>query len=559
MSSDKYLFIDIGSAETKIIEASVQHGKITLLKAAEMPDMSLFISSSSIIKSVEGFCYSLKKTLEDNLIKTRRAFICSSILGLHISDISSEFKNYKECLAQFKKKYNRTTKPTLACDWQFMGEIVADNSIISKLLCTSGPINIVENFLLAMHNIAGVIPISLESSFTAQANLQTLFSASFDLPSIAVIELGRQQVLCQYFKNGAFAHQTALKPDILKLGVDISEHFNLPLPKAQYLLHEAGIKEDLCMPYASAEGFSAEEYCNFIEDYLKNLLEDIQNNILNVASAKQLENVRVIFTGGLLDIPGISDFIRRHYSFTPYEIMEIPTRLDSRNFSISNKLNCALNAKYSNCVGMLLKSFNSIHTTNIIPKDLMLIDFGKVAGAFTKIASLLFAAGIVLSIGFGFMPLVKSIQKQGIHESLNEAVMIQDTLALKVQDYETYLTNIQSINKSLTPFLKYLARCETDNLRIASVDTENILGAQVSSNKDKSIVENLAGQSPLSALVLRGYAKTSNDITYFYNTLQNSQAIGSVSITGIREVSLSNQDKIFIFEMKLEVVPDAQI
>ena len=151
MKPDKYLFLDIGSAETKILEAEIINGKIVLLKTAVMQDMSLYQSDSHVIRGVEGFCLSLKKALQDADIRTRKAIVCSSILGLQTKDISEEFKNCKDCSNRFSRTYGKAVDPTSTCDWQFMGEYITDRNISHKLVMTTGYINIVENFLLAMH------------------------------------------------------------------------------------------------------------------------------------------------------------------------------------------------------------------------------------------------------------------------------------------------------------------------------------------------------------------------------------------------------------------------
>ena len=70
MQTGKYVFLDIGKGETKIAEAIIKSHSVTILKTAEMRDMSLFVSDTGIIKHIDGFCASLKKTLEDAEIKT---------------------------------------------------------------------------------------------------------------------------------------------------------------------------------------------------------------------------------------------------------------------------------------------------------------------------------------------------------------------------------------------------------------------------------------------------------------------------------------------------------
>ena len=93
MQTGKYVFLDIGKGETKIAEAIIKSHSVTILKTAEMRDMSLFVSDTGIIKHIDGFCASLKKTLEDAEIKTTNVIICSSILKIDTRDISEDRKS----------------------------------------------------------------------------------------------------------------------------------------------------------------------------------------------------------------------------------------------------------------------------------------------------------------------------------------------------------------------------------------------------------------------------------------------------------------------------------
>ena len=62
MKAGKYVFIDIGCAETKIIEANVQQRCITLLKSAEMRDMSQFVSDTHTIVCILLYAFNSSDT-----------------------------------------------------------------------------------------------------------------------------------------------------------------------------------------------------------------------------------------------------------------------------------------------------------------------------------------------------------------------------------------------------------------------------------------------------------------------------------------------------------------
>ena len=118
-----------------------------------------------------------------------------------------------------------------------------------------------------------------------------------------------------------------------------------------------------------------------------------------------------------------------------------------------------------------------------------------------------------------------------------------------------YVDNLKNINSTLTPFINFLQTCESETLKIATVDTANILDVTVTQNNSETTES--AVVNPLEHIIIRGYAKTSNDITDFYSKLSNNDSIISVNMNGIREINMNTgsgaPDFISIFEMEVQV------
>lgn len=560
MQAGKYLFLDIGSAETKIVEANVKAHNITILKSAEMRDMSLSVSESGVIRAVEGFCMSLKKTLADAGITTTNAIVCSSILDITNREITSEFHNDKECSTKFEEAYGRSTDFSKINDWQSMGEIVYEKSIDNRLYMSTGRLIILKSFIEAMRTIVGINVIELESSFTAQVNIQSLFAATFDLPSIALFDLGNKKVHSQYFKHGTFIANQDFSSDILDIGNILSKKFDVPYPKMMNLLYNIGVVDDSAMRSKLATaGIEPDSYYTAVNELLATLITDFQKQIASVATTKKLENIQLILTGGISAMPGLVDALKKAYTFTPCSILTIDSTYVTKHMKIVNKLNRQLSAKYANCIGMMLKVGIAAHTVNLVPKELMVIDAGRVANVSMLAINVIAISVATFLAALTAFPVYQWINDKDIPGQYDDALLANASANASVKQLSEYISNIDSINNSLTPFMHFLNGCQNNDLTIATVDTANILDATVTitTDKEKDLTEPEEKSesliNPLEHVIIRGYATNSNSITKFYSELAGNSSVSSVNMNGIREIELSADEIIYIYEVEVGV------
>lgn len=557
MQTGKYIFLDIGRGETKVIEAIVKQHSLAVLKTAEMRDMSLFVSEKGTIKQIEGFCTSLKRTLAEADIKSTNVILCSSIFDFKHKDITDEFKTVKSCAAGFDKTYGRATDYSVINDWQYFGDQISAKEIKQVMYLVTGQINLLKSFVSAMRSIAGLAVVSIESSLTAESNLQYLYNASYDLPSVALVDLGKDTTHLQVYKNGTLVCFSDMDSNLYKMPVELAAKFELPLPKFMNLLYNIGLsdteKNRATLATASVD---PETYFSSVKDYCKQFSTDLQRSITSIAASKRLENVQVIFTGGYMTMPGLSDFIQTLYTLTPCTVLQIDSAYTTKTFKIINKTNHLLSAKYTTCLGLALKNLNSQHSINLLPRELMVVDSGKMlSGMLTVLCAGVIIAG-ASSVGFRVPDGIEYYNLSSDNTSLSNVDNEYARMQAECTKLGNYIENIKNINSTLTPFIDFLQTCESESLKIATVDTANILDIQIVKTEieDETVKTD---SNPLSHIIVRGYAKTSDDITTFYTKLSNNDSVISVNMNGIREVNLSvdkdEPDYISLFEMEVQV------
>lgn len=555
MQTGKYVFLDIGKGETKIAEAIIKSHSVTILKTAEMRDMSLFVSDTGIIKHIDGFCASLKKTLEDAEIKTTNVIICSSILKIDTRDISEEFKSIKICTANFDKTYGRAVDYAMIHDWYPLGETVTSKEIKQKIYLASGPIDLLKSFMSTLKSVVGLTVVGIEPTFTALSNIQFLYPSTYDLPSMTIIDLGRDETHVQIYKNRAIVHDTDLQMSIHTIAQSLAAKFDLPLPKMKNLIYNIGmIDNEKSRAQLATAAISPDEYFAAFDTCCTEIADSLQKLFVSLIS-KKLESVLVVFAGGLIDIPGLAEHLQKIYTFTPCNVLGFDTAYNTKALRILNKTNHSISSKFAGCIGLMLKNQNSQHSINLVPQELMVVDSGKVLS--NTLTGVCIVIGIVGAIIIG-MNIPGTIDFINLFNSRAEAEDILNKYAAAEAENNKltdYVDNLKNINSTLTPFINFLQTCESETLKIATVDTANILDVTVTQNNSETTES--AVVNPLEHIIIRGYAKTSNDITDFYSKLSNNDSIISVNMNGIREINMNTgsgaPDYISIFEMEVQV------
>lgn len=550
MLNGKYLFIDIGSSETKIVEAVVKQHNIIILKTAEMRDMHNNIDKNGLIHNVELYCLSLKNTIQNAGMKATSAIICSSIFGIQDKDITEQFNgSLKECNLQFNKEYGRTADYSLICDWQHMGDQIEKKTITQRINMSSGSVALLSSFVETFQTVLGVEVLSIESSSTAMTNLNVLFPHSFDMPSLILVDMGMNSMHFKVFKNNVFVSAVDLSYTNGNIYTALAKKFNLVESKVTNLAYNIGmLRTEQNESTLTAGTVNASKYYSFLEEYFSNIIKDIVGQTTSLQNIKNLEDTQVVFMGGLLSLPGVADYVLNSFRDFPRRVLSVESEYTAKVVKIQNKLNTALPTKFNTCIGLMLRNFNE-HAVNLVPKEFKLIDPTRWVQLLTKGTSMVLAGILSLLVVFNIIAVIGILTKIDVPDEITAEQSAVTDLNTRVAALKSYTKTLTSINNSLAPFTQFLSSCESSVLKIASVDTAGILAVTTDGETETANdVNNI-----FNGLVLRGYAATSNDVTTFYEKLKNYEYVSDLSMNGIKEIELSDNDIIYIFEMEVSI------
>lgn len=350
---NKVLYIDIGTRETKIVETMEAKGTIHILKTAEMRDMSGFVSSSGRLQSMEGFCKSLRKILDDKGITTTKTRVCSSCFEMQHKNISSDFCGYDDCAKQFATKYGSTL---MSCDWQYFGETIKNNAPVQQLFMTMCKRVLLKKFVECMNDLAGLKVLSVESDFTARANLSKLHKHDFETPTTCVVDVGVRDVNCQYFSNGALLATKKLHSALAGITNVVSSTFSVDQTTAIKMLYTVGVSKSLENGSTlAAVGINSNKYYELINKAVTEFVKVLQEDLCVAKIAYDSERICIVLSGGVLAIPGMTALIKdklKHYSLI---FAEVDTGCSTHKGQIVNSTGQKLSVKFGLCIGMMCR------------------------------------------------------------------------------------------------------------------------------------------------------------------------------------------------------------
>lgn len=361
------LYIDIGAKETKILEARVQGTRCVVYKTAEMRDMSDFVTEYGSIKSIDGFCRSLRKTLDDANIKSKDAIVSSSIFGIQHKNITKEFNNLNDCKARFSRKYGRASGTSVACDWQYYGELIRNTEVQQQERMAMCSATLVRDFVKNMKEVAGIRVLSVESPITANSNITSLYEYDYTMPSICIVDIGGTATRCQYFKNNVLMTTDYFNSSLSNLGESLAKRFDVSAPAMINAMYHIGMCTDgtRARSELAALGIKMTDYLAAVNEYISSFVAELTDRVTHTRKKYDMENIQVVISGGILSMQGMSDSISRYYKCSPCSFLTIDTVLTSSKAKVTNATDHLLSAKFGTCVGTMLRASN-IHPINLV-------------------------------------------------------------------------------------------------------------------------------------------------------------------------------------------------
>lgn len=402
MLTGNYIFLDIGAGETKIIEARLQQSGITVIKTAEMRDMSLFVSETGEIKQIEGFCQSLRQTLDEAKITTKKTIVGSSVFSTNCFDITAQYHTTKECLRNFKQDYAKAYGSKSVHTWHHFGDYKTDTATLSKMYHFSSPRELLLHFVREMQRI-GLNVISIEPALSMRSYLQVLYETSYDMPYTALVDLGKSVAHCEVYKDGILLDTSDVTSELFEIADILAGKFNMPLPKINNILYNVGLAESgYNDALLASEGIPSNEYYMWVKDAFVGFVNNLKEHLAEIRERLHATGLQVIFIGGYLNMPGAESWLSAVYTYTPRRVFGIGTDFVYDKIDIKNELNRDITPKFAGCIGLILRCLRTEHSANLCPKAVKKVKTETEDDAGSKFSKvmymLLYGGGLALAV-----------------------------------------------------------------------------------------------------------------------------------------------------------------
>lgn len=579
----RYLVIDIGQVETKILDAAVSSNSIRIFNAVDMRDMTPFVSKGSgMLSNLQGFCESLKLTLKAHNIKTNRVLLTSSILdiGTLWEDKSSkEQKNTKELDKYYQEQIGRATSNLTISDYKIYGAQPSETELKFKVMKQKGNLTLLKDLVHQFHEV-GLEIHNIESTTSASMNLNCLFRHTYDLPTIYVMDCGTS-ISVSTFKDGIFQTANKCTASICKMVNSLSEVLNIPAIKVKKYLYKIGVVQT---PGSEQELYNddidAELYFDIITKSVNETVELLKRQTSSLSDSRGLGNYRILMTGGLMDIPGLFPMIESLWTEVPITSLLIESRFMNKTFSINNQMDSYVGSKYSNCIGVLLGNQYD-KNINLLPIESRTVDTNTSAIALAQVGAALSCLSAVVFFGL----LVFSGYSWWCYRNVDTYLAEAKSQLISAQSldakYKTYIGILDEIDDVTFPLIEFISQYSGTSLRIASIDSEDMLkDPEVTPNSEDIeeetpevvIVDNDAAETTEEVvedivdkvtettdevlnvkhnIVIRGYATDSESITEFFNRLQEQDWISDLKMEGVKQITLNPDESFHIFEIHI--------
>ncbi len=576
--SGRYLILDIGQVETKIMDASISGSTITVHNTVDMRDMSPFVSiESHTLGNIKGFVASFKETMDSYKIRTKKVLVCSTILGIRMNTTQQSSKTYKDTkeLDKFyQEQLGRASSNLTISDYKLYGHEPDETELRYQIMTQKAGLMLITDFVSSMHD-AGYSVVHIEGSISAMANISQLFEHSYDLPTLFMVDMGSSITICA-FKNGVFHTSRSVHFSITNLVKDLSVELGQPPIKIKKYLYKIGaVRTTATENELYADDIDADVYFKIINQSALTSLDMIKKAIEERVLNKQLGHYQVQFMGGLMDIPGMFELFETSWTDVPIGQMKIESRFSTKTLAVVNKMNSYIDNKYATCIGVLLGNQFS-RNINLVPTEAITIDSNAAVVMFSQVVAGMCALAIAASVIFTGYYGVQKYYYRNVEDYLATTNSQIATLKRTDQRYKDYLEAIKDVDNVAQPLIDFITRYEDTNLCIASVDTPLMLvqnaveevpaenevestesaestttEGTTSTDTSTDTTEDTSENKTKQDLIIRGYATDSSSVTEFFNKLQAQEWVPDLAMNGVRQIQLNPNEVLYIFEITI--------
>ncbi|MEG2262791.1 MAG: hypothetical protein RSC68_00285 [Acinetobacter sp.] len=605
--SGKYVVLDIGHVECKIMEVNIAGSIVTVFKTAEMRDMSPFITASGTLMNFDGFVHSLKDTLVENGIHTVRLLILASTIGIKTQfeeQSSKQYKDSKELDKHYQETRGRQTSNISISDYQLYGSTPSESDITYRILISTCSQLYMLKDLLSVFQENKFQVCQLQSDATAIPNLAKFYHPTYDQPTLVLIDIG--SIIRYYtFKASTLTFENKQPGALCGLANTLAQALGIPVIRAKKLLYSIGIlKNEANVSELFSQGLDGNMYFQIVGEEFEKTLTAVSTYVTTVVKDKNCGNAQVRLIGGIMDIPGMAEAFESNWQTIPVKALSIETTLTSKRLQVVNKQNEYITPKFAACLGAAIVNACE-KSTNLVPKESMVIDLNNSVGTVMKAIKYMVVILMVLLIGSGIYLGAQIFHYRKVPEYLAQTTSAVTSAKALDTKYKDYLSAIQDIDDVVEPLIEFIAGYPQEDICIASFDTPDMLipvqlddagvpipeapveevptvetptyrfdeegnaldpmgnpvmdidGTPLTQEKLAAMSQAPVEEEPVEVkrikqdIIIRGYATSAAEVTNFYTKLQSQAFVPQLAMAGVKEITLKTEEKLYIFEMKI--------
>ena len=562
MYNGHHVVVDIGAEETKLLDVTVSSSSLKIHHAERMTDMTPFIEDNKLV-NLNEFVASLKDTLVSNDIKCKSLIITSSVLGVS-GELTEKANDVQKVIdASFKQDLSAVNPELEVMDYQIYNSFVSESKNAIYAVTAKGSAYVMRSLVSALEE-AGYTVVNVVDPITPVLNLTKLYPSSYDVQTRLFINLGHTTQLYVVCKDTPLELKT-FPLSFWTVVESILQQADQPVIKIRALMNQIGFLRDEQRELdLTKAGIDPEVYYGIMQEFIDEFKKKLNSQISSWNKLQKYGISNIVVTGGYADTKGLLEALQSgtDYVYTPV-VMNFKHK--SKSLNIVNKCNSDIGATFAPSLGLLLSS-NFKHPLSLRPKRSIL----RVSeGVVTKVFAGLTLVGILVAMYGGFQSLTSYTEMKRLEAIEGEVSKLRPALATlerEVKSKEVYLEALNNVDSLLQPLVQYISSNETATFTVASVDTRNLLvdttvqqdPSMTFLDNDTELLETTddfgdgTEENIKSAIIVRGYALTTDEISTFYAGLQRLNFTENLKLNGIEAVTLPSEEPMYIFEIEIE-------
>lgn len=565
----RVLLMDIGTTETKIVEANIGNAEVKILKLIEMRDMTPFLNSNGVLANFEGFFESLQQTLQEHKVKTKRLVVTGTCISTVSRVIAKEVtegtgaKGLKALDEEFRDPARNTlVNNSTFADYQLYGIAVTETSKHFQQATGRIDRSFVQNFMEVCKD-KGFNLLSIDTNMTAMANLSCMYTATFDVPSLIICDVGTTANYIT-FKDSALSVYAETSIALSGLVSALSDRLGISEIQARKLLYTVGcLQGESQRTELTNNNIPPSQYFEVIDDTLQESIKQLETLVASQKTGRNIGNVQLVLCGGIFAILGLYERLETIWTDTPVSNISLENVWTSKAMRFTHRLSNDVSSKFAMCIGLALKN-QSKKAINLLPSEYKTVDTSTTVVGFTKLMASCAVLLMAAVVGIGAFVGINIYLNQDAPTKLSEQQRLLSAAESKNKKYQNYMDAMQNADSTVEPLMRLLANYPAHTLQIASIDSENFIRTgeiqPVDSEGevqavDSEVVAEEVSESEMNDvkqnLIIRGYSLEEKAVTDLYNVIISQEYVQDATITGVNLVSLPSRELMYIFEIRV--------